>query len=79
MQAKILFWHNERKFGFAELESTGEQVFVGHLSLFGEVKLPLKVGTQIKITSLRKPRCDGDFKKAFGVTVEGGPLYGNAH
>ena len=74
MQATILFWHTDKQFGFAELAESRDEVFVGRSSLYGDVKLPLKVGTRICINELRNPRREGDFKKAFGVTVEA-PLY----
>jgi cold shock CspA family protein len=74
MQAKIIFWHEAKQFGFAELDESRAEVFVGRSSLYGDVKLPLKIGTRIHINELRNPRREGDFKKAFGVTVEA-PLY----
>ena len=69
MKAKVLFWHQEQKWGVAEVVDTTEEVFFSGNQVYGEMKIPLQVGTLLSIDRIRAPKANGRRREACGIVA----------
>ena len=70
MKAKVLFWHDIQKWGVAEVADTSEEVFFSGNQLYGEIKIPLVVGTPLSIDRIRAPKANGRRREACGIVAD---------